>query len=143
MNPYTKPLPGADPLAAPYWEHLRAHRLSIQRCTQCGHRHFPPSPVCPACLSDAQEWEVVSGRATLLTWATFHRAYWPSFKEDLPYDVCVVRLDEGPFVVSNFAKDVPLTPRLGLPLQVVFDDVSDTLTLPRFTVVPAAAAPAG
>ena len=129
---YNKPLPTIDALTKPYWDHAKAHRLAVQKCSACGDRHFPPSPVCPACLSDAQEWEVVSGKGTLMTWGRFHRAYWPGYLEDLPYDVCVVKLEEGPMVVSNFAGVVPENLHSGMALRAVFDDVTDVVSLVRF-----------
>lgn len=131
MNTYNKPLPKIDDLTRPYWEFARQHRLSVQRCTHCGHRHFPPSPVCPACLSDDQSWQVVSGRGALMTWCEFHRAYWPAFSADLPYNVCVVQLAEGPRVVSNLLAPVPKLWR-GMPVQAVFDDVTPEISLVRF-----------
>lgn len=129
---YNKPLPVIEPLTEPYWTHAKAHRLSVQKCCACGDRHFPPSPVCPACLSDDQTWEVTSGRGTLMSWARFHRAYWNGYRDELPYDVCVVKLAEGPIVVSNFAGGVPADAHLGMPLHAVFDDVTDTVSLVRF-----------
>ena len=62
---YDKPLPIIDELSKPFWDHALEHRLSVQACTHCRHLQFPPSPVCPKCLSDEQEWLVVSGLATL------------------------------------------------------------------------------
>jgi uncharacterized protein len=67
---YDKPLPIIDELSKPFWDHALEHRLSVQACTHCRHLQFPPSPVCPKCLSDEQEWLVVSGQATLLSWVT-------------------------------------------------------------------------
>ena len=125
---YRKPLPVIDALTSPYWAHAKGHRLAVQKCDHCGDRHFPPSPVCPECLADEQSWEVVSGRATLVSWASFHRAYWDSVSGELPYDVCVVQLEEGPLVVSNFAGPKPANVRMGLPLRAVFDDVAKILT---------------
>ncbi len=132
MTCYDKPLPVVDALTRPYWDHAKAHRLSVQRCQDCRQCRFPPSPVCPACLSQRQEWEVVSGRASLMSWARFHRAYWPGFREDIPYDVCVVRLEEGPVIVSNFAGPAPEQPVVGMQLRVVFDDVTPEISLARF-----------
>lgn len=129
---HAKPLPAPDPLSAPFWEHARRHRLAVQHCEDCGDQHFPPSPVCPACLSDRQEWRAASGLGTLVSWAVFHRAYWPGFLPDLPYPVCLVRLDEGPLLVSNFRGGVPEGVRAGMRLRAVFDDVTDAVTLPRF-----------
>ncbi len=132
LTPYNKPLPTIDPLVKPYWDHAKAHRLSVQKCNACGDLHFPPSPVCPKCLSDDQGWQVVSGRATLMTWGRFHRAYWPGYREDLPYDVCVVKLEEGPLIVSNFGGERPEGLHEGMPLRAVFDDVTEAVSLVRF-----------
>lgn len=132
---YAKPLPKDDPLMAPFWENARDRRLSVQVCAECGDRHFPPSPVCPVCLSEDQAWEPVSGRASLVSWVKFHRAYWDGFGPDLPYDVCLVQLEEGPLLLSNFGHAPPAALKEGTPLQVVFDDVTDAVTLPKFVVV--------
>lgn len=124
--------PGDDRMMTPFWENARLHRLSAQRCTACGDLHFPPTPVCPVCLSEEQEWAEMSGRAELVSWVTFHRAYWDEFAELVPYDVCLVRLAEGPLMLSNFAGARPEGLREGLPLRVVFEDLTDRLTLPKF-----------
>lgn len=134
METYNKPLPAIDDLTRPYWEHARAHRLSVQACLDCGHRHFPPSPVCPECLSDHQEWQVVSGRGTLMSWVSFHRAYWNGWRDELPYHVCVVRLEEGPMIVGNFSGELPSGLKMGTPLRAVFDDVTPEVSLVRFVV---------
>lgn len=131
---YAKPLPVIETLVRPFWEHARAQRLAVQQCCQCGDHHFPPSPVCPECLSTEQAWVVVSGRATLVSWASFHRAYWDALRDDVPYDVCVVRLAEGPLLVSNFAGATPPHLRAGLPLKVVFEAVSAEVSLAKFVV---------
>lgn len=129
---YNKPLPTIEPLTRAYWDHAKAHRLSVQKCCACGDLHFPPSPVCPVCLSDLQEWQVVSGQATLMSWGRFHRAYWAGYREDLPYDVCVVKLLEGPLIVSNFSGPVPQGLHEGMKLRAVFDDVTEAISLVRF-----------
>lgn len=130
---YAKPLPRLDPLIGPFWEHAHAGRLAVQTCDACGDRHFPPSPICPACNSDRQSWQAVSGRGTLQSWVTFHRAYWPGFAPEVPYDVCLVRLEEGPLLVSNLVGGHDGA-RLGDPVEVVFDRVTDEFTLPKWTL---------
>ena len=132
MKPYNKPLPVIDPVVKGYWDLARMHQLSVQHCSDCGDRHFPPTDVCPKCLSDKQKWEVVSGRGTLVSWVSFHRAYWDGHRDDLPYDVCLVKLDEGPLVISNFATGIPEGAKMGMPMQVVFEDVTAEVSLPRF-----------
>ncbi len=128
---YSKPLPRLDPLFRPFWEHAQAGRLVVQTCDSCGDRHFPPSPICPVCNSDGQSWTPVSGRGTLESWIAFHRAYWSGFQPDLPYDVCLVRLAEGPLLVSNLLGGTEGA-KLGAAVEVVFDHVTDTITLPKW-----------
>ena len=131
MDTVAKPLPRLDPLTRPFWEHARAGRLAVQVCDSCGDKHFPPSPICPNCNNDAQSWQPVSGRGVLESWVTFHRAYWPGFAADLPYDVCLVRLAEGPLLLGNFDGDTAGA-RLGAAVEVVFEPVSDAVTLPKW-----------
>ena len=133
MSKYAKPLPKIDPLSRPFWDHAREGRLAIQVCNGCKDAHFPPSPVCPNCLSEDQVWQAVSGRGTLESWVEFHRAYWDGFKDDLPYSVCLVRLAEGPLLVSNLVGDVA-NATLGATVSVVFEAVTEVVTLPKFAL---------
>ena len=130
---YNKPLPRIDALSKPFWDAARENRLVVQACPACGDTRFPPSPVCPKCLRDGQTWRDCSGRGTVESWADFHRAYWPGYNDALPYRVCLVRLTEGPLLVSNLvgaSDDV----RIGTPVHVVFERVTEQVTLPKFAV---------
>jgi uncharacterized OB-fold protein len=75
----------------------------------------------------------MSGRGTLESWVDFHRAYWDGFKDDLPYRVCLVRLDEGPLMVSNLVGGDGAC-AIGARVHVVFDRVTDEVTLPKFAL---------
>jgi uncharacterized OB-fold protein len=127
-----KPRPRIDTVSRGFWDGTRAGRLSVQVCDACADKHFPGSPVCPNCLSEAQSWVPVSGRGTLLSWVRFHRAYWDGFRTDLPYLVCLVRLDEGPMLISNLVDDEPNGIEIGAKVEVVFETVDEELTLPKF-----------
>jgi hypothetical protein len=128
---YTKPLPVRNELNRPFWERARSGRLALQVCLHCDDVHFPPSPVCPRCLSDHQTWRDASGSATLESWVDVHRAYWPGFAPELPYRVCLVRLDEGVLMVSNLVGDTA-DAALGARLRVVFERATDEIDLPKF-----------
>lgn len=130
---YDKPLPRIDTLNQPFWDAAKQNRLVVQCCSACADTRFPPSPVCPRCLSPDQTWKQASGRGTLQSWVEFHRAYWDGFKPDLPYRVCLVQLEEGPLLVSNLVGSDE-TAKLGAPVQVVFEPVTDAITLPKFTL---------
>jgi uncharacterized protein len=131
---YNKPLPRIDTLTAPFWAAAREGRFLLQHCPSCGDVRFPPGPVCPKCLAGDQDWIEASGKGVLESWIDMHRAYWDGFKGDLPYRVCLVRLEEGPVVVSNLV-DKTENVRMGAPVRVVFDAVTEDVTLPKFTLV--------
>ena len=130
-NEYAKPLPKITKLTKPFWDHAKAGRVAVQLCRDCGDVRFPPSPVCPRCLSSDQGWRITSGRGTLESWVEFHRSYWPGFANDVPYQVCLVRLFEGPVLVSNLVGPIDGA-RLGAPVRAVFEPVTDEITLPKF-----------
>mgnify|MGYP006293559181 CR=1 FL=1 len=130
-NEYTKPLPKITALTKPFWDHAKAGRVAVQLCRDCGDVRFPPSPVCPRCLSDNQGWRVTQGRGTLESWVEFHRAYWGGFAEDLPYPVALVRLYEGLLLVSALVGPREGA-RLGAEVRAVFEPVTDEITLPKF-----------
>jgi uncharacterized OB-fold protein len=44
-----------------FWESLQNKKLMIQKCNDCGHTQFPPSPVCIECLSNNVKWIECSG----------------------------------------------------------------------------------
>lgn len=130
---YNKPLPKLDTLNRPFWAAAKEGKLLLQHCPSCGDVRFPPGPVCPKCLEGDQDWIESSGKGVLESWIDMHRAYWDGFKDDLPYRVCLVRLEEGPVVVSSLV-DKTDNLRMGAPVKVVFDAVTEEVTLPRFTL---------
>jgi uncharacterized OB-fold protein len=129
---YRKPLPRITADNRPFWEATRRHELRLQRCRACGRFRYPPAPVCPDCLSEDAEWTPVSGRGTVSTFVVFHKVYFPSFAGDVPYNVVQVELEEGPRLTANLVDAPNDEIRVGMPVEVVFDDVTPEVTLPRF-----------
>jgi len=126
-------LPQPTPETKPYWDGCKQHELRIQYCTDCKEYYFYPRRYCPNCLGDKVEWRKVSGKGTLHTYVISHRAA-PGFQDDVPYAIAVVKLDEGPHLMSNIV-NVAIAPEnlpADLPLEVVFEDVNDDITIPKF-----------
>jgi hypothetical protein len=132
MSEYAKPLPRVTADNRPFWEAARRHQLALQRCGECGHFRYPPAPVCPECLSERAEWTPVSGRGAVSTFVVFHKRYFPSFTDEIPYHVTQVQLDEGPRLTANLVNVPNDQIRIGLRVEVVFDDVTPEISLPRF-----------
>ncbi|MBX3628275.1 MAG: OB-fold domain-containing protein [Rhizobacter sp.] len=130
--PYAKPLPTLNDENRPFWTAAREGRLSMQTCTDCGHTRFPISHVCPRCLSYAFDWRTLSGRGHIYSYIVFHQVYHAGFKEDVPYNVALVQLEEGPRMYSNVVGVPNNVPKVGDAVQAVFEPVTPEITLPRF-----------
>jgi uncharacterized protein len=131
---YAGPVPVVAPEARPYWSGCKAHELWLRACNTCTAWYFYPRDVCPHCGSRDVEWRQASGRATLYTFSVVHRAPSPAFAELVPYVTALVELEEGPRMPTSLvgiAPD-PAQIKVGMALEVTFDDLTDELTLPRF-----------
>lgn len=129
---YQKPLPFVSEVNRPYWDAARRHELVLQRCQECGHYRYPPGDTCPRCLSDRLAWVKVSGRGSIYTWVVFHQVYHQAFANDAPYAVVVVQLEEGARLVTNLVDCKAEDIEIGMAVEVVFDDVTEEITLPKF-----------
>ncbi len=129
---YNKPIPAITPEMRPFYEAAKRHQLVVQRCEQCGTYRFPAREICSSCLSRQVLWVPVSGRGEVFSSNVMHQVYHPGFAEAVPYAVVVVKLEEGAKLNSNLV-GVPLQAiRIGMPVRVVFEDITDEVTLPKF-----------
>ncbi len=115
-----------------FWDSIKKHELSIQRCQSCGLRLHPPRTMCPRCLNTDMGWEPSSGRGVVHSWVNFvyDRAGYPGIK--CPYVVAVVELDEGVRLTTNIVEMDPADVYIGMPVEPVFTDVNEELTLVHF-----------
>ena len=132
MADYTKPLPAISSLNRPYWEGLTQRRFVMPQCGECRKFWYPPTPFCPECWSRDFTWQQLSGRGRVNSWVTFHQAYFSSFKDDIPYNVAEVELEEGPRLLTNLVEVDNADIRIGMAVEVCFDDVTDEVTLAKF-----------
>lgn len=135
MADVNKPEPRPAPESVPYWEAAKAHRLELPQCTACEKHWFPPSRTCPHCLSPDFKWSEVSGLGKVFSFVTYDRVYHPSFETEVPYVVALIELDEGPRLISNMVGIPPGDVRCDMKVKVVFDDMPEGASVPKFTPV--------
>lgn len=136
---YAIPLPVPTELTAAFWEYLKEGQLRIQRCRKCRAYQHLPWEICKKCHSFDLEWAPVSGEGTVYTYATVYRPPTPAFTPG--YVIAVIELKEGVRVHTNLVECEPDEVRIGMPVKVVFEKVSDDITLFKFAPVrPAKAA---
>lgn len=134
---YRLPLPTPQPESDFYWERARAHELWLMHCNDCDATYFYPRPICPQCFSRNTGWVRSSGRGTLYAFSIAHRPPRPAFQDRLPYVAALVELEGGARIPTNLV-DVEPDPsqiKIGMLVEVVFDDVTSDVTLPKFRPV--------
>jgi hypothetical protein len=133
QNPkYAKPLPRIDEESKGFWEACQRHQLYLQRCRECGTLRYYPRALCPDCLSDHTEWVRSGGKGTVYTFTVTHQNQSPGFRDALPYVLAYVELAEGVRMLTNIIGCAPDDVRVGMPVEVVFDDVTPDVTLAKF-----------
>ncbi len=137
MSPYEKPVPQPDPVTAPFWQAAKQGRLLLQRCPKCGAHQFYPQSCCRRCLSEDLLWVDAKGKGVVYTYTIVHRAPSRPFEPDVPYTVALVDLAEGCRMISNIVGASPEAVRVGMPVEVVFEEITPEISLPKFRPVPA------
>ena len=104
------------------------------RCADCGSTYFYPRPICPACFSRNTTWVQSSGRGTVYAFSIVHRPPTPAFQEQVPYVAALVELEGGARIPTNLVEvePDPARIRVGMAVEVVFEEVSETIALPKF-----------
>ena len=124
-------IPFITPETKHFWEGTRLGELRVQKCNSCGCIYFPPKPFCSRCSSKDISIVSCSGEAKLYSYVISHLPA-PGFEP--PFSIVVVELLEGPRMMSNVIGCPQTTASLVLdmPLAVVYEKLSDEITLPLF-----------
>lgn len=129
---YLKPLPVIDEEMRPWWEALQRHELYVQKCRDCGDLRYHPRALCTNCLSPRTEWIRCSGRGTVYTFTATYQNQGAGFRESLPYIMAWVELEEGVKMLTNLVECRPEEAKIGMPVEVVYEDVTPQVTLAKF-----------
>jgi hypothetical protein len=132
---YAKPLPRIDEESKGFWEACQRHELYVQKCRDCGAFRYYPRAVCPSCLSSNTEWVLSSGKGTVYTFTVTYQNQAPGFRDELPYVLAYVELEEGVRMLTNIVGCPPEHVRIGMPVQVTFEDVTSEVSIPKFKPV--------
>lgn len=100
-----------------FWELIRDERLSLQRCAECGYWLYPPGPRCPECLSGDLTWRPVEGHGRVWSYTVYEHCFDPDLRDEVPYNVALIELAEGPLVLSNVIDGEPV---IGEPVRLAY-----------------------
>jgi uncharacterized OB-fold protein len=129
---YKRPVPKRRGFAGQFYEFCKKHELRFQRCTDCGTWRHVPRDMCAKCGSFNWAWDKSSGKGKIYSWTTAEQGMLPQFTDLVPYSPAIVELEEGVRMVT-WITDIPNEElKLDTPVEVVFDDVTPEVTLPKF-----------
>jgi uncharacterized OB-fold protein len=128
---WDRPIPAADGVSSTYWEAGSRRELLIQRCPACGHLQHYPRAMCTECGEDP-EWLPASGRGTVHTFTIIRQNYARPFRDELPYVVAIIELEEGPKMMSSVTGIAADDVRIGMPVEVYFEPAADKIGVPFF-----------
>ena len=128
------PVPVVEPLTEPFWAAARERRLVFQRCRRCGTFRHLPHVMCGRCQSPDHEWVESEGRGAVYTYTIATHSVHAATAGAVPYNVVVVQLDDcgGVLVPSNLVDCAPEDVEIGMPVEVVWERLTDEITFPRF-----------
>lgn len=120
----------------PFWDGLARREFLLYRCKRCG-AHYWPMAYCrnhdDIPRLDEMEWAPASGKGRVFSWIRVYQVLNPAYADELPYALALVELDEGPLFPTRIVDCDPMEVRVGLPVEVVFEEVAETgMTLPLF-----------
>ena len=124
-------LPQPDAMTEFYWNEAARHELQILRCRSCGFYVHYPRESCPKCSGADLAPQTVSGHGTIHSFTIAHHE---AAGIATPFALVLVELEEqsGLRVLANLL-DFPLDQvRVGMHVEVIFEDVGSGVTLPQF-----------
>ncbi|WP_020661465.1 Zn-ribbon domain-containing OB-fold protein [Amycolatopsis benzoatilytica] len=113
--------PAPDGADLAFWEGLRAGRLKLPRCADCGTWRALGRPVCAECWSFDLAWEEVEPEGTVYTWIRSHRAFMSELDVETPYVTVLVELTGAPVRLLGILVDASGDPAIGDRVQGVIE----------------------
>lgn len=127
-----RPLVEADERSQEFFDGAARGALVIQRCDDCGLWQNLDTRFCANCMSENLTWTDASGNAHVHMFGVMHQLYHPGFKDEIPYNIAVVELDEGPRIQTNIVGVPNEQIKVGMKVKAVFEQISDTTFVPKF-----------
>lgn len=125
-NAIPSPIPNVE--TQPYWEAAKDGKLLVKTCRSCGEAHHYPRALCPFCFSAETEWTETSGKGEIYSYTVMRRA-------PVPYTLALVKLAEGPIMLTSIVEDDLDAPKIGDSVAVTFKASADGTPVPMFKLV--------
>lgn len=118
--------------AAPFWDATRRGELVLPWCRACERAFWYPRAICPHCLGDDIDWRRAGGAGVVYAASVQHLPGPGRSKDDGPYVVVLVDLDEGVRVMANVVACAPDDVHVGMRVRAAWQPLSDGRQLLQF-----------
>jgi uncharacterized protein len=118
------PAPNAAGTSAAHWKAAGEKRLALPYCASCARFHWPVRVACPHCGQEPS-WRDVEGTGRIASFSVVHRAVNPELKDDAPYVVAFIELDERVRIFSNVVDVDPQSITTGMRVRCRFEGTLD------------------
>ena len=113
------------PTARAWREYPQRYRYEAAVCTKCSKWHFPPRLVCDKCGTEAFETKTMRRTGKVLTY-TIIRVPPAPFKDQAPYAVAVIEMDDGPRLTAQVVdckeEDLAIGQKIKLEFRKLYSD---------------------
>ena len=88
---------------ARFWREIpQRYNLIGDKCGSCAKIFFPPRETCPFCRRksiDKMHKHKLNGQGEIITYTIIHSSS-EDFKEQVPYPIAIIKIEEGPKVAK-------------------------------------------
>lgn len=109
--------------AKTWWERVNGGEKIVQKCDDCGALQLHPRRRCNICSSATLSFETVSGHATIYSFTEISYAAPSDFVAQMPYILAVIRLMEGPQMLSRIVNGKAQDLRCDMPVKWTLSEV--------------------
>lgn len=127
-----RPTPFATEVSRPYWNAAREGVLRLQRCQDCHTAIHYPRRWCPKCWSTALDHFDARGTGVVVTFTIVRQSPFEGFDAHTPYVLAIVKLDEGPTMLTNIIGPDRMDVAIDDPVQVQFEKRNGWTVVPQF-----------
>ncbi len=127
-----KLIPEMNDISKPYWDAAQREEFLLQRNKKTGNYFFIPRELASDDFSPDLEWVKASGKGEIVTFSIAKSPLFESYATELPYVVAIIKLSEGPQMMSNIINCNPEDVHVGMKVKVTFEERKDGFKIPQF-----------
>jgi uncharacterized OB-fold protein len=113
---------------ARFWREIpQRYNIKGNKCGSCNEIFFPPREACPFCRRKSMgkmSELTLSGKGKIVTYTIIHESP-ENFKEQVPYPIAIIKLNEGPRVTAQIVDCDISDVKIGMKVESTFRRIQE------------------